>query len=280
MPFTSNGVEYQEMTEEFGLEEGWDGSGPYAKKPYLVAHSQRFLFLQWLGGYSRMSGGSSGQWIRTAPQPYPDTFANIYAQSASMKAAGDYTIGSSPISYDQCIVLVTFRPIDWMGSLQPNGYSQIDPETPIPFATQELDFLAEWNQIPNSSIKFSDGVRVNTPVSKRTTIIRMVITWHQYPLIPMTLMKDYAESVNDAVFLGCNKGTVFLEGPKTVYELDSLGNQTQKLTMSFKWRKYDWNKVLRPDGLRYDFVQDQSDSTVLPYTYLDYSQLILPGINA
>ena len=114
-------------------------------------------------------------------------------------------------------------------------------------------------------------------------VITMKITWHRYPVLPMPLLRTYADSVNDNKFLGCDKGTVFFAGPRTVREKMTDGTVTQKVEMTFKWREVDWNKFMRDDSNAFDFVVSK-DAAIgggtaptgsTTYTYRDFSKLLL-----
>jgi len=81
-------VPYKELGEEFGLMEGSNEQGAYARKPYLVAWSQRFEFIREMAGSASQNGSASGgNWIRAVPYAYPDA-PWIYAQGCEIKPAG------------------------------------------------------------------------------------------------------------------------------------------------------------------------------------------------
>jgi hypothetical protein len=278
-------VKYKELGAEFGLEEGDGPRGPFAVKPYWVDWKDRYTFSNDVLGKAAASGGIGSGWVRTTPYPYPGS-PNMFARECSIKPEG--TLITDPvngrISYSDAIVMVTFGIPE--ATLDPsqdpfflNSLSQ-DPieNQSLLWATQELDFATEWISVPNSSVKFfSDYAKKNTPIAKPITKVSMSITWHNYPVLPMYILRQFADSVNDKVFLGCDKGTVKFDGAKTIREYSRDGGITQKVQAGFTWRSYDWNRFLRDDGYSWDLVIDtNSDRTnpVYTFTYRDFGALL------
>lgn len=278
--FAIAGIECEPLLE--GFSEGCNDSGPYARVPYLVGWDQRWDLVRAVKGVSSTTG-PNGPWNRTGPMPYPDPVmgATIYAKDIEIKPEGRPYTPSDPIRMTAAIVTVSFGTLTWAANIGDdplflNSFSQDPGENEsLQYATQELDFGAEWINIPNSSCGFSDGTKLDTPVSRRMSVYRMHITWHRYPLLPMIRIRDYADTVNDATFLGCERGTVYFEGVKTVRETAADGTMTQKVSMTLKWRKHDWNEVLRPDDGQFDFLIYDGDSSSSTYKYKNFRNLLL-----
>lgn len=268
-------VDYDELE---GLEEGCNERGPYARKPYRVAWNDRFQFIYDMRGLSSTTG-LTAPWSVQIPYQYPPS-PNLYAMDCVIEPVGDIVVGQ-PLEYTDARIWVTFGcpPFNWQATDDPlflNSLSQ-DPveNSSLLFASQELRFGTEWYEVPNSSIKWkSDNAKINTPTRRNYAVHRMIITWHRYPLLPFTTIRNYADSVNASTFLGCDKGTVYLEGVDTVRERSSDGTMVQKVRMQLKWRQFDWNKKVREDGFTWDTVVDSaSGNELLPYK--DYSKLLL-----
>ena len=276
-------VPFKEVGE--GLEEGNDERGGFAHKPYLVDWGNRILFSQQVMGQSAQSGGSKGVWTRQVPYSYPES-PGLYAQSTQIKPFGEW-FDTTPISYPSAIVTVTFRPLDWQAVPMDDPFylNQIDPTTPVLYATQELDYGVEYVQLPSVGMpgvtippKFlSDSSVVPTPLNRRVTVVRMVYTWNQLPYIPMSQIQTFLDTLNDATFLGCPKGTVLFEGPKTIREQMSDGTVVQKLTYNFKYRSVDWNMSLRPDTGLWDVVYFGGSSANKTFAYQSFTPLLLQG---
>lgn len=276
------GIEVWPQSE--GFDEGCNTRGPYANVPYLCAWNDRWALTNFFAGTTG-SPGLTGGWIRPNPYRYPVTFdgAAIYATNTTVRGTGD--IVSSPtaeiVEWTHAIVTVSYAPLDYAVNFNddPDFLNSLsdDPveNESLQFATQELDFSGEWINIPSASVSFSDLTKIDTPMSRRITVIRMHITWHRYPLMPMNKIAEYADSVNDATFLGRERGTVMFEGPKTTRELETDGTITQKVAMTFKWRKTDWNKFLRPDDGTWDEVIYDGDGTKFTYDYKNFRNLLL-----
>ena len=267
-------VAYKEMPD---VEEGVNESGPWARKRYLVAWADRYQFSWDMAGLSNASGSKS--WLQGIPYQYPES-PNLFARELRIQPAGGMIVGSSPIAFPNAEITVLFGVLDWaaLSSQDPFGLQSLGTtaaeQASLLFATQELDFASEFIQLPTTSWSYaSDGAKSDTPVHRRMTIITMNITWHRYPLMPMSKISTYADSVNDATFLGCARGTVYFVGCKTVREATADGTWTQKVMMSLKYRAQDWNKVYRPDALTWDTMVDGSSNN--PFAYKDFSGLLL-----
>lgn len=272
-------VPYDELQE--GLEEGYSqDQGVFARKVFLVNWQDRFAFAQAMAGTSS-TPSPGGTWIRAIPYPYPDPTAGnaLYAKSLSIVPEGDCVTPNSPIQWTKARITVTFGALTWDAlpgddPLGLNSFSQDPSENAsLQFASQELRFSEEYYEIPNSCATYvSDGSPFNGPARGRTSIHHMVITWHRYPLIPMTLLRSYVDRVNQSTFLGCAQGTVMLEGVNTTRDMTSDGTITQKVQMNFKWRQNDWNAKPREDNGRWDPVL--MGGTLL-YPYSDFKGLLL-----
>lgn len=271
---------YKELAE--GLSGGCDDQGEWERKMYLVPWIERSHFIQEIEGKSRYSGGRAGQWITNVPYTLPDN-PRLYAREVTFEPEGQLLANVIPIAFTHAKFTVVFRQpsFNYSPGDDPENLSSLDPDDPLVFATQELDFAKEWMSIPNSSCKFkSDGKFLNSPINRSVTVVSMQITWHKFPVVPMPLVQLYCDSVNNAKFLGCEKGTVMFEGARTTREASADGSVTQKVTMNFKWRQFDWNKSLRDDGFTWDLVVDKGYTTGDPagfvtYVYRDFSKLLL-----
>ena len=288
-------VPFVELGEEFGLQGGYDDSGQWITRPLLCLWKDRDTLINEIAAPSQMRGGLSGLWVPTVPYQDPEN-PKLYAHDLTWKPAGAIVPGHSPIQYTYAIITVTFRQpnFNWQGSDDPGNLNSIsqDPDEAesLLLATQELDFAKEWISIPNSSVKFkSDGLASNSHKQRSITIITMVITWHRYPVMPMGLVRNYVDTVNNKTFLGCPKGTVKFLGPKTIREATSSpaspsgSNVTQKVTFTFQFRQYPWNQFVRDDGSGFDYLVNATyaggaggdSSGVETFAYMDFSKLLL-----
>lgn len=272
---TTISVPYVQAPE---VSEGVNESGPWARKPYLVAWADRYRFAWDMAGLSSSSGG--GSWLRIGPYQYPES-PNMFAKELTIEPEGGFTVDATnaPIQFPQARITVLFGVMDWaaLGSQDPFGLQSLGSnaaeQSSLLFATQEIDFSSESITIPGSAWRFSDGTRSDTPVTRRMAVVHMNLTWHRYPLLPMSMVRTYVDTVNDATFMGCARGTVYFVGCKTVREAAADGTWTQRVMMSLKWRSQDWNKVYRPDTLTWDTQQDSGGRT--PYEYKNFANILL-----
>ena len=259
--------------------EGSNEQGAYARKPYLVAWSQRFEFIRQMAGSASQNGGASGgNWIRAVPYAYPDA-PWIYAQGCEIKPAGAWVNNSSPISFNDCVVVVNFGPLTWdaIPGDDPFNYASLsaDPteNQALQWATQEIDFGYELYPLPTSALKFSsDNLKLTSPVSVRVPVISMSMTWHRYPVMPLTRIANYVGKLNASTFLGRPAQTVFFEAPKTTREMMTDGTIVQKVMMPFRYRSIAWNRFLRPDKIQWDTVVDSTGAS--PYDTADFGALL------
>jgi hypothetical protein len=284
-------VEYLELGADHGLSGGADDQGEFESKPFLVAYGDRGDFINQVAGVVSVSGGIGGLVRRTAPYQLPDN-PRLYADANSITwtPEGQLLAGTFPIQYSHAIVTVMFRQPTWNidGNADDPGFYNSLSQDPtenqsLLYATQELSYAKEWMTIPNSSVQFmSDGKSVNASKGRSVTVTTVRITFHNFPLLPFGVFRQYADSVNNAVFLGCDVGTVMFEGPATTREATTTGQVTQKLMLTFKWRKYDWNKSLRDDGITWDFIVTKGtpvgpgppSNTQANYTYQPFGSLL------
>jgi hypothetical protein len=278
MAFTN--VDYKEMTDP-EMSEGSDDQGGWAHKSYGVSWGDRMQFVRDVMGSSSMSGGIAGSWNRKYPLAYPDD-PHLYARSVEIKPHGAW-YKTTPLTYDHAIITVTFRAPTWSFSsaddpLFLNSFSQDPTENAALInCTQSLEWGVEWLPIPNASATYAaTGNKVTTPMAKRVTIVRMVLTWTDLPYMPLTGVLTYADVLNNATFLNRPRGTVMLEGPKTTRKRMPDGTVVQDLTLSLKTRKFDWNDVLLPDGT-WDTVIFGGDSTKTIFSYVDMKPLLFVG---
>jgi hypothetical protein len=277
---TLNGVPYVELE---GLEEGNNERGGWARKPYLVNFGDRFLFVQGLRGVSRLPAAGGTGWTRGYPYTYPED-PSLFCLDCHIRPEGEM-FSTVPISYPYAIVTATFGAPTW----DPNplasdmfNLNQFEPTQPIAYATQELDVQGEWVEIPQGKAYFGSSMQLlDHPVSRRVTVMRMVITFHQLPYMPITGFRNLADKVNDATFLGCARGTVMCEGPKTVRERSSDNTIVQKLTFALKWRSFEWNAVInkqgQPEMIYYADNAGAIDPSRVTYPYQDFSPLLYVG---
>lgn len=271
---------YHELGVDEGLEEGVAESGPWARKPYLVNWADRTRFVNALFSTGNPFSGPGTPWIRPLRFRYPDaTFSNnIFAKGVSIKGTGDYDdigdTGLAPIKYKNAIVTVEFGFLDWMGGDANNSLTPNEEENQaLQYATQELDFTAEYVNVPMAVVSFTDGKKYDTPMSRRIGVIKETLTWHRLPYLPVSELQTYTDCVNADVFLGNSRGTCFFEGAKTTREMDDRGEIVQKVTMSFKWRIIDWNKFMRPDTGAWDTIIYNGDPTKTTFEYKDFTPL-------
>lgn len=278
---TLGGVPYLELAD--GLEEGSDDQGSWAHKSYIVNWGDRFDFVQGLRGNSGLQADAGSAWIRGIPFQYPDNAA-LYAGPVSIRPEGEL-LNKIPIAWQYAVVTVTFRTPTWdyLPTDDPFNLNQIDPNTPIPYAEQELDAAVEYMQVPTGGLVDINGHTLLQAVYRRVGVLRLIITFHDLPYIPMGKIQALIDKVNDATFLGCARGTVMIESVKTARRRSPDGTILQGVILALKWRQQDWNKITLSDGtwdLPYKKLSNGDPDTTNPvnlYQYTSYTPILFLG---
>jgi hypothetical protein len=98
------------------------------------------------------------------------------------------------------------------------------------------------------------------------------------PYMVDEILKDLVGKVNDAPFWGKERGTLLFEdwddSPSIV---DARGNRVRLVSLSLRWRPYDWNAVIAPDP-PYRWVILDDGSGGYANEYADLTPLISIGV--
>ncbi len=269
-------VDYRQLGADHGFALGFDPA-PWITRPYLVSWDDLDTFLVELRGLTTYSGTiGAGVWKRNLPHQDLNN-KSLFADSITVDPEGALLYPTDPIAYSHAVVKVTYRRPPWdvqTSEAGPNSISQ-DPTDAqqLLYASQEIRGGARWYDQPNSSVTWSsDGAKVNTPIPRRVKVATWNITYHLFPYLPSQYLEGFADTVNNAPFLGRAKGTVMLVNWDTIREINSDGSTAQKVQLQYEWRQQDWNKYLRPDNNRWDWPKDVSGNYI--YNYADYSALL------
>jgi hypothetical protein len=257
---------------------GIDDQGPFYKVSYYFTDwADSDMVANQLRGYSSRVGSTT---IRSSPHQHPLS-PNLVCMSVDIEGCGQPSLNSSGLPYysagffAHCTYRVwTAGPIP---DNDPNYNNQIDPTTPVLWATQELDFgteeyVHEKNQYTWSTGDALNGKMSGIPIRVSIGIVTMTITYHQLPYLPMTTVRNLRNRINNATFLGAAQYTVRFMGARTVRDFNTDGTVCQKVQLTFKEREADWNKFLRKDKLQFDYIVDSSSNKV--FTAADLSPLV------
>lgn len=263
---------------------GIDHTSPYYRVIFKFDDwSQSDAVANQLRGYTQRSGSviynQGGYTIRTAPFVHPLS-PNLSCVDVQIEGLGNAIRNTQGYpSYDGGFLAhCEFRPIEWMSGGVTEQANQIDPLTPILWATQELDFdteeyIHETNQytwyptniygagLPGDPIF---GQPSGIPIRVSLGVTTMTITYHQLPYLPMSTVRALRNSVNAVTFLGAPPGTIWFKGARTNRMLNTDGSVVQTVSLIFKERDIDWRKFLRKDKIGWEFITDQNNARVLP----------------
>jgi hypothetical protein len=241
---------YAHMWEE--MFKGIDEQGPYYEVIYLFddwANSDAII--NDLLGVTTYTNATT---FRGLPHQHPLS-PNLYCRSARCEGMGGPVLnGQGYPKYDSGFkIRATYRIPVPFGAMQtsddPNGLQQIDPDTPLLWCSQELDFDTDWHVLPTSQLKYqSDGMYAGIPAKIQVGVTTMILTFHRVPFMPATKIKTYRGRTNNATFLGSSQDCVLYSGGKVTREWSTDGTVNQKVQLTFRDRDQGWSKVPRRDN--------------------------------
>jgi hypothetical protein len=237
---------------------GIDEQGPY--------YSVSYYFSDWansdavaneLRGYTQRAGTYT---LRIPPHTHPLS-QNLSCTDVRIEGCGAPVLNSSGLPYYSGGFLAhcTYRSITYVptGSQDPGNQNQIDPATPILWCSQEFDYRTERLPYADGKYKWSDNTPTSVPIDERYGVSTLVLTYHQLPYMPSSVIRSLRGKLNNATFLGASTGCVLFEGGKTFREFNTDGTISNRCTLIFQERDQDWRKFLKDDGTltTWDFIK-------------------------
>lgn len=262
---TANTIEY--------FEKGIDEQGPYYLVQYYINNWQDSdVFINALLGYTTNTGSGTGGVTKRSPHQYPLS-TNLLCRRARVIAPGCAKLGSSglPDFYGGALIQAEYRAPQWQA--YPNQQEQIDPGTPIPFCTQELEHTTETYTLPGSSMYYVGGTTLtNQPFRIRVPVTNLTLTFHLSPnlYVATGTIRSIRGCVNSTTFLGASAGCVLFRGCRTVRNYDSAGNVVQEIQLNFSER--DPNQ-------KWNFLPLITNPTALPWTEVSGTASTASGVN-
>lgn len=252
---TANTIEY--------FEKGVDEQGPYYLVQYYILNWQDSdTFINALLGYASNPGSGSagtGSVIKRAPHQYPLS-PNLLCRRARAIAPGCPKLGTSglPDFYGGALIQAEYRSPTW--TAYPNRQELIDPNTSVPFCTQELEHTNETYTLPSKTMLFgslnADGTfnagvtKTDQPFRINVPVTNLTLTYHLSPnlYIATGTIRELRGCVNSTTFLGAGPQCVLFRGCRTVRNYDSVGNVNQEIQLTFSERSpsQTWNMLPYP----------------------------------
>jgi len=261
------------------VKKGIDDKGPYYALSYWFDDwADSDTVANQLTGYTARIGDLTK---RVPPHQFPLS-PNLFCDSVVIEGVGTPILSASGrVDYDGGFFAhVTYRAspmIVQQADQDPHNDHQIDPDHPIIYATQELDFEVETYVHERAHYRWStgdslNGKRTGIPVKVNLGVTTMNITFHQLPYMPMGIIRSKRNKINNDTFLGVAAEKILFIGGRTIREINRDGTITQKVQLQFKERDESWNKFLRKDKIAWDYIQDFDGNRV--FTTTDLSPLI------
>jgi hypothetical protein len=258
-----NQITYVHTTKYY--EKGIANDGPFYKVEYFIAEwskSDRFV--------NSLLGIGTG-----APHRHPLSPNVICVEARCVQGLGKPVLNSNGLpdyAGGALIAAVYKNPSAAFGGAttdlsqdDPYLLHQIDPDTPLVWCTQELDFEVHPISIPDSFYKWADDpdtkkCNVQFTVDDHITVLNL--TFHRRTFLPMTEVRRLRGRINNDTFLGAPAECVRFMGGKTRREYSTDGTLSQQVSLVFHEREVSWNMFLRPQTMTWQYVQ-------APGTFLD-----------
>lgn len=252
---------------------GVDQGGPYMRVQYYIHnYSDADNFINALVGAGNLTGPiTGGKVTRNSPHQHPLS-PNLFCVSASLVTGlGNPVLNTTGYpDYDGgALIAAEYRALSW-DPIEVNRNNSIDPTTSILYCTQELDFSSETYTVGNHTFKYSSGVlsgiNTSSPAKFTIPVTELVLTFHQFPYLPMIAVRNLRGRVNTSTFLGAAAGCVLFRGGKTTREFNTDGTVVQKVQMMFAERDalHKWNWLPSPYSLTWYPVADLDGTTMFP----------------
>ena len=231
-----------------------------------------------LMGTAATSGGLGGSITRRLPHQCPED-NRLYCHDAwflegaeqDLKDSGRPTFDNATIQATYGFLPYTINPLD-----DPNGLigfpNSDSPGTPYTYAIQEVKGGTEMIRLPNSGFKWaSDNKPAVDSVGRFIGNGSFIFVRKRVPYLNEPLYLSLQNKLNDRVMFGAPIGQFRFHNWGTRTEFNDDGTRSNEVTFDFRWREFDWNKFMRPDGNTFDFLVDGSANKV--YSYADLRPL-------
>jgi hypothetical protein len=275
-------VAYSHIIE--GFQKGIDqGKGPFYRVIYKIDDwSKSDAFCNALMGTASMTGPITGGTVtRNSPHQHPLS-TNLFCISATVvEGLGNPVLNANGYpDYDGgALIAAEYGCLSW-DAITPNVPNSIDPTTPLPYYTQDLDFTSSSFTLPNSKLKYTSGPAgiIDQPtevyVKFEVPVTILTLTVHQLPYLPVPAIRNCRGKVNNATFLGSPAECVLFKGGKTHREPGPDGSIVQTVTLEFHERNSDqgWNAL--PTASDPTFYPVAGTGGVKMYKLADFSPLV------
>ena len=274
MAQTIGGVVCQELVQ--GYTEGAGAQGLQSTKRYLCDWSNRYLVANSFLGLTLASGGIGSFLNITSPLPHPES-PNIIAREVFLEGAGTPTQGTKQLQFPYAIITVNYGVNTWNAfpSDDPYGNFSFDPQQPYIYASQELEWSAEFVNITNQNLQFSDSTPLPGKYGTRIPNATLVLTLHRLPWLPMGNVINYVGKLNVSTWLQCAAGTLRFDGAGTQRTAATDGSRLQEVTYKFTYRSAaPWDYAYNGKAKAWQQVQVVGTGTPPILSRIDLSPLI------
>ena len=249
---------------------GMDQQSAYYKVEYLIdSYADTDAMVNALLGQRTSTG-----LVITSISPHQHPLSpNLFCKSADvLEGLGAPALNALgyPGYQGGALIRCEYRPLTWDVVSQPQNSFDPSGETPVTWATQELDFGSETYTVGRATYKYQagpagvNGQASQVPVKIVVPVTTMVLTYERTPYMPMTLVRSLRFRVNTTTFLGRSAGLVRFDGCRTTRQFNSDGTICQKTQFIFQERDaaYPWNSLPNTVDLSWNLVQDVNGNTM------------------
>lgn len=256
---------------------GIDDQGPYYRCSYYFNNwADSDSIANQLRGWTSRTGTST---VRVGPHRHPLS-NNLVCMSVEIEGLGNAVLNANGFpSYDGGFFAhTTYRAPPWLPYADDDvgNVNAYDPGTVILWCTQEMDFDHEYDYLETNKFKWSSGPNsgkpTDVPVPVFTGVGNITLTYHQLPWLPSALIRGLRNKVNNSSFLGVASGLIHFKGGRSTTDRNTDGSKSTRLTLFFRERDVDWNKIRGKDG-SWQSVQDGGGNPI--YASADLSPLVM-----
>jgi hypothetical protein len=205
---------------------------------------------------------------RVLPHQCPE-FTNLFCQSVEIEPAeAPLATGGRP-AWTAAIITASYGPFPFNNgaggdaSGDPNNMMSPDGTNVYPFCDISINLTTQHVSVPGTSFMALGSTKpYGQPITLRIGLANMHVQIHSVPYFPADAILSLAGKVNNGIFLGRPAESILFEGATSNKKIDSVGNISMDIGLTFIYRSVSWNKA--PDvvpAAGADFVLLTSDGT-------------------
>jgi hypothetical protein len=204
---------------------------------------------------------------RALPHACPE-FSNLYCQAVEIEPAETPLATGGRPAWTAAIITANYGPFAFSngaggdGSGDPNNMMSPDGQA-YPFVDISITHGTQQISIPNTSYKALGSTKpFGQPLTIRLGTMTVHVQVHSVPYLPFAAISGLLGQINNATFMGMPAESVLFDGATTNKKIDSVGNISMDIGLTFMYRSVSWNKAPDPSPTAgSDFILITTDGT-------------------